>query len=117
MAEALQCIDLKKLSDRFDNDKELLAEVAGIFIRETPIRLEKINAALEAGNIPAMVKLSHSLKGVCATMYAAPLQAKAFEVEMAARQGDLNTIRRAAPEMTAMLQELADALAGFISSD
>lgn len=110
MPEAAGCIDLGKLYERFDNDPELIAQVRDVFIRETPARLDKIRRALETRDIEGMIKLAHSLKGVCATMYAEPLRAKSLEVEMAARQGDVAEVKRTAPEMMGMLEELTSFL-------
>jgi len=107
MPDAAGRINLEKLHERFDNDPELIRQVRDVFVRETPERLEKIQRALETGDIEGMVKLAHSLKGVCATMYAEPLREKSLEVEMAARQGDASEVRRAAPELMSMLEDLA----------
>jgi histidine phosphotransfer protein HptB len=113
MPEAVGCIDLEKLYERFDNDPELIAQVRDVFVQETPARLGKIRRALETGDIEGMVKLAHSLKGVCATMYAQPLREKSLAVEMAARQGDVDAVRRSVPEMMGMLEELSAFLASL----
>jgi len=110
MSEAASRIDLVKLYDRFDNDPELIAQVRDLFVQDAPGRLEKIGKALADGDVEGMVKLAHSLKGVCATIYAEPLRLKALEVELAARSGETATLERAVPQMMDMLRDLTDFL-------
>ncbi len=112
MPEAAGRIDLVKLYERFDNDPELIRQVRDLFVQDSPGRLEKIAKALAEDDVDGMVKLAHSLKGVCATIYAEPLRQKALEVEMAARGGDVSTMKRAVPEMAGMLADLT----AFLSS-
>lgn len=52
-----------ELLARFDGDRELLKELAGIFLQECPRMLEQIRAALRAADSKALESAAHTLKG------------------------------------------------------
>lgn len=105
-------IDLAKMLDRFDHDLELLREVMDVFAAETPERSGRIAEAARTGDMEQMVRLAHSLKGVCGTMHAEPLRELSYRVEMAARAGDARAVEAMTPGLLAML----DALAGYLAT-
>ncbi len=86
-------LDLEKLRLRFDGDDELLGEIFTVFLEEAPERREGILAALATGDLPRLTHLAHSLKGVAGTIFAEPLRQAAYELELAARTGDLDRSR------------------------
>ncbi|MDQ7831318.1 MAG: Hpt domain-containing protein [Desulfovibrionaceae bacterium] len=100
-------IDLPKMLERFDHDLELFREVMDVFVAETPERSRRIAEAAARGDMEQLVRLAHSLKGVCGTMHAEPLRELSFQVEMAARAGDAQTVAEKAPHLLAMLGDLA----------
>ncbi len=105
-------IDLEKTLERFENDRELLREVVSVFVEEAPERSQKIARAFAARDMEQLVRLSHSLKGVCGTMHAEPLRELCYQVEMAARAGDAQKVVEGTPVLLAMLSELTDYLSG-----
>ena len=54
------CIDLARLRERFDDDKDLLAEIFSVFISESPGRRADIEAALAAGDLPRLAGLART---------------------------------------------------------
>ena len=80
-------VDMDRLRRRFDNDETLLAEIFRVFRAEAPGRREAMEAALAAGSLDQLTRQAHSLKGVAGTMFADPLHAAAYELELAARSG------------------------------
>ncbi|WP_022662701.1 Hpt domain-containing protein [Paucidesulfovibrio longus] len=59
-----------------------------VFLREEPLRVAKIHAAVEARDLEQVKYLAHSLKGAAATMGAEPLRETCLELEMAAKDND-----------------------------
>ena len=104
------CIDLARLRERFDDDKDLLAEIFSVFISESPGRRADIEAALAAGDLPRLAGLAHSLKGVAATLFAEPLRQAAYALEQAARSGDIPAARTAVAPVFDLLERTAACL-------
>ena len=92
---ASDLLDLARLRQRFDDDQVLLAEIFGVFARETPVRRCGLEAALQAGDLDRLAGMAHSLKGVAATLFAEPLRQAAYALEQAARAGDMPATRTA----------------------
>lgn len=81
-------VDMAGLRERFDNDEEILTEIFRVFEGEVAQRKAAFEAALAAGNLEALTRRAHSLKGVAATLFAEPLRQAAYTLEMAAKAGD-----------------------------
>ncbi|MFP5238396.1 MAG: Hpt domain-containing protein [Acidobacteriota bacterium] len=83
-----ELLNLPKLLDRLEDDRELLLEIFDVFIEEAPARRERIGDAVQAEDLTAVVQWAHALKGTSGTLQAAPLNDICYRLEMAARAGD-----------------------------
>jgi CheY-like chemotaxis protein len=72
---------------RTGGDRALLAELAGIFLEETPETLSRIERALEARDAPSIERLAHRLKGALLTLAAPAAARAALDLETAAGSG------------------------------
>lgn len=81
-------VNFQELLHRVENDHELLHELLSIFKQEFPGNLRKLRAAVTAGDLPAVAKLSHTLKGTLSNLSVTAGAACAAELEQAARSGD-----------------------------
>jgi len=72
---------------RTGGDRALLAELAGIFLEETPETLSRIERALEARDAPSIERLAHRLKGALLTLAAPAASRAALDLETAAGSG------------------------------
>ena len=81
-------VNFQELLHRVDNDRELLHELLSIFKQEFPGNLRKLRAAVTAADLPAVAKLSHTLKGTLSNLSVTAGAASAAELEQAARSGD-----------------------------
>ena len=95
---------------RLDGDCQLLADLWGIFRDQMPVQLAELKAALEAGADAELERLAHALKGAAANIGASDLREEAFRVEMAARGGSLDRVRRLWPRLEAAFARTLDAL-------
>ena len=82
-------------------DKELLPELIGLFFEDVPGRLERLRAAIEAGDAQAVGRDAHALKGSCGSLGALRMSEIAAELQDAGASGDLS----AAPGMLDRLEE------------
>jgi HPt (histidine-containing phosphotransfer) domain-containing protein len=64
-----------------DGNRELLGELAQIFVEDTPGLLEELRAAMDAGNAAKCCRLVHSLKGLSSTFFASPTIEFAGDIE------------------------------------
>ncbi len=86
-------IDWATALDRMDGDRDLLAEVARLFIDEWPTTKAEIDALLEKRDLKAAERLVHGLKGAAANLGAQNVSESAFRVEKLARSGDYQQAR------------------------
>jgi signal transduction histidine kinase/DNA-binding response OmpR family regulator len=85
-------VDMEDALGRVSGDAEVWLEVAGIFLEDTPNRLDKIEAAVEAGDAETVQKEAHSIKGAAANVGAKPLLGAASELEAAGRESRFDEI-------------------------
>jgi HPt (histidine-containing phosphotransfer) domain-containing protein len=88
MAEPLvidpQAIENLRALNPGDND-EFLREIAGIFLEDTPQRINELTQSLAAGDVPKFTRAAHSIKGSAANLGAAALRAVAEKLEHKSR--------------------------------
>src|SRR4051812_7034174 len=95
MAEPLvidpQAIENLRALNPGDND-EFLREIAGIFLEDTPQRINELTQSLAAGDIPKFTRAAHSIKGSAANLGAACLRSVAEKLEHHSRKDGLATV-------------------------
>jgi PAS domain S-box-containing protein len=72
---------------QFGDDPSFLAEIINIFLDEVDELRVAGEAALAAGDLEALAKVAHRLKGASGQMTAEQARQSAYEVEMAAKSG------------------------------
>ncbi len=93
-----------------DGDRELFRDVIEIFRQEGPKLLEKLEAALAAGDSEGAQRAAHSIKGEV-SYFAAPKAVEAAKtIEYAARDHDLAKCQAKLPELQQRLGELSAVL-------
>jgi two-component system sensor histidine kinase/response regulator len=100
------------LLELFDGDRELLRELARIFLDDCPARLSAIQAAVERSDAAALFEAAHGLRGSVANFGAAPAVEAALKLELMGKAGDLT----GAPSAFADLQQEMTAFAGKLDS-
>ena len=108
-----QSLDLDAALERLGGDLEVLREVAGLFLQETPGLMAAVERAVQAGNAQALARAAHSLKGSVSTFCAQEAYEAARALEMAGRNHDLS---QAAPDLlrlSSAIQTLAPELSAL----
>ncbi len=85
-------VDWPKLLKMTDGDANLVDELIELFIQSGDATLRDVRAALGRGDLPAVGRLAHSLKGASASMQAHAACAAAGMLEAAARSGHGETV-------------------------
>ena len=80
---------------RAAGEAELLREVVGFMLTETPLSLERIVEAADAGDWERLRRLAHHLKGAASNLGAERLARALQDAEMAAHDGDANAAKSA----------------------
>ncbi len=81
-----------------NGDRQLLCELAQIFVEDTPMLLEQIDMALETDRVDVARRLVHSLRGLSSTFYATPSTEIAKQLEEAASKGQIEVLRNGGVE-------------------
>ena len=82
-------VDLTRLIETADGDHAFEAELIGVFLEDTGERIVGLEALRAKGDITALRREAHTLKGSCGNVGAAGLAAYALRLEQVCTQGDL----------------------------
>ncbi len=115
-AEIVSELDLHAALARVDGDRELLKEIAGLFLEECPGSLEAVRAAVAAGDPAALQRAAHSLKGAVSNFGERTAHKAALRLEDMGRAGDLAGSADALRELEEALARLISELREFIAS-
>ncbi len=85
--------DMAQLLQSTCDDRELAAQVAGVFLSDIPQQLAALLGAVEANDAKTAERAAHSIKGASATVGGEALRQVALECEMLGKQGDLGAVR------------------------
>jgi CheY-like chemotaxis protein/HPt (histidine-containing phosphotransfer) domain-containing protein len=78
---------------RLMHDEELARKVAQAFLEDTPRQIEALRQYLQSGDLMRLERQAHSIKGASANVGGEALRAAAWEMERAAKAGDLGAAR------------------------
>ncbi|MBI5578954.1 MAG: PAS domain S-box protein [Deltaproteobacteria bacterium] len=107
--------DKAGLMARLMDDEELARTVAEGFLEDIPQQIETLRGYLEARDAPDAERQAHTIKGASANVGGEALRAVAFEMEKAARAGDLDAARGHMAELDTQFDRLKEAMDEFIN--
>jgi CheY-like chemotaxis protein/HPt (histidine-containing phosphotransfer) domain-containing protein len=79
---------------QFGDEPEFLGEIINIFLEEVETLIIAGDRALSEGDLAALAKVAHRLKGASGQMTAEEAQAAAYAVEMAGKEGRADVIEQ-----------------------
>jgi signal transduction histidine kinase/DNA-binding NarL/FixJ family response regulator/HPt (histidine-containing phosphotransfer) domain-containing protein len=103
-------IEWNELSNICD-DPEILQVVAQTVLEEAPEVLEQLQAAVTAGDVPNIQLLAHRIKGTAKNLAAKVLADKAFVLELAAKNNQIENAQAMLDEIQLALNNLSKFLA------
>jgi CheY-like chemotaxis protein len=111
VASSAPCVpDRKMLQEFFDGDPEFLAEVVGIFLKESPRQLTTIREAIAGGNAVLLEQTAHSLKGSVSNFGVPPVFYALQSLETMGRTGELSAAAQAFADLEEKMRPLEAAL-------
>jgi HPt (histidine-containing phosphotransfer) domain-containing protein len=79
---------LRKLRD--EDETDIVAELAGMFLEDARSRLDAVEEALQKGDAPAVERAAHTLKGGSGSMGAKGMSGLCAQLEDVGASGDLS---------------------------
>ena len=79
-----------ELLNRLLGDEEMTREILEAFLEDIPREIDSLTAAVAVGNTPTVELLAHTIKGAAGNVGSEGLRSAAFEMESAAKKGDLS---------------------------
>ncbi|MGZ7030702.1 MAG: response regulator, partial [Thermoanaerobaculia bacterium] len=98
-----------------DGSGTFLAEVATLFLEDTPPRIEAIRIAVERNDATAMADQAHTLKSSAANVGATELRELCIAFEQIGSRGNVAGAAEKFRDLAAMYARTADALRGFLT--
>lgn len=92
--------------DRLEGDEDLLRELVDIFLSQSWMQIQELQAALAVGDAKTIWNQAHSLKGAAAGLGAEALSRRAAQLEKAGKEGDLTAV-------SGLLQAVEEELSRF----
>jgi HPt (histidine-containing phosphotransfer) domain-containing protein len=107
------CIDWQVTWANLEGDRDLLSELALVFLDDLPEQLAALHRAVDNMQNRDLERLAHRLKGSVGNFAAKPAFEAAFRLEKIACQGNSQQISQAADALEYEIQRLRDALQGW----
>jgi CheY-like chemotaxis protein len=101
-------IDLKRAATEFGGDRELMMTVLTSFLETADEQIQPMQRAAGLGDAEILRTEAHRIKGGAANLTAMALSQAAAEVEVSAKQGDLDQAGRALETLVQEFQTLKD---------
>jgi HPt (histidine-containing phosphotransfer) domain-containing protein len=110
-------LDLPSVLERLDDDRDLLIELAQIFLEQVPAQLSQIQAAVRSGDAKTLRERAHALKGSAGTLAGSAVSKTAARLEQMGRDGDLSEGQETCAMLDAEVERLVDALQRLIAQE
>ena len=109
-APAHPVLDLAGLMERVMDDKDLAKTILENFPEDLSQRIGALKTFLKTGDRAGAEREAHSIKGASASVGGEALRAEAFELEKAARAGDLAAADTRLPGLILRFEQLKEAI-------
>lgn len=100
-ADALPIFDRQAALVRMGGDEDLLVMIVDSVLDDLVSLIVELEDAMEANDLETARRHAHSIKGACANVSAEALRETAWQMEQAAKQGDVATLRHLLPQLQA----------------
>lgn len=114
--DAAQILDIDRNLERLDNEAEFLKEILALFLVDGQARADKLEEALDTGDLGVAAKAAHSLKGMCGTINAPALMEMALHMEIACRSGNDDAARALLPALQRHLEAVKGRIGAYLES-
>jgi HPt (histidine-containing phosphotransfer) domain-containing protein len=108
-------LDLKEALDRVDGDRELLGELANLFLADAAAMLQAVRTAVASNDAGALNRAAHRLKGSVMTFAASAAADAALVLELQGRDKQLDGAAEATRRLETEIERLIVALTPLVS--
>jgi HPt (histidine-containing phosphotransfer) domain-containing protein len=109
-ASDLQVFDRAGLLARMMDDESLVDTIITSFVESTPGLIASLRQSLDDGNLGAVERLAHTIKGAASNVNGERLRQVAFRLEQTARSGDATDAGKLLPEIVLEFDRLRAAM-------
>jgi PAS domain S-box-containing protein len=102
--------DREALLERFLGDEGLTLTILQTFLQDTPVQLRTLQQHLDQGNLREVQHHAHAIKGAAANVSAERLRTLAYQMEQAAKAGELSAARTQYHELQAHFAQLHETI-------
>jgi PAS domain S-box-containing protein len=102
--------DKAGMMSRLMNDENLAYKVVNGFLDDLPQQITALKEYLKSGDAVKAERQAHTIKGASANVGGEALRAVAFEMEKAAKGGEMNVVSMYMNELEAKFEELKEAM-------
>lgn len=110
MSEDRIQIDKDGALARLGGDTDLYQRVCQVFVKHAPLQMKNLKEAIESRTFSEIGRLSHSLKSEAANIGAEKMRAMAFDIEMAAKDENIDTVVLKIEPLAKCLDEVLEVL-------
>jgi HPt (histidine-containing phosphotransfer) domain-containing protein len=108
-------LDTERLHMLFGDSDEFLTEIYEIVTTDFPENRDLLSRALDAGDLEAISRYAHTLKGSIANIGGIQASSSADAINRAAGSGDVHTCRALFTEFSAQFDDFVTALGDYVN--
>lgn len=97
-----------------DDGDGFLRDIVGIFLEDTPSRMQELKESLAAGDTVRFTRAAHSIKGSSSNLGATPLRGVAEKLEMESRTKGLGSVNPLLEELETVFASTKAELARIV---
>ncbi len=108
-------VDMDRLNEFTEGNPENLTELATLYVKQTTQQLEQLDAAVKAGDAPAIKRLAHSCAGASATCGMQRIVIPLRELERQGAENKLTTATELFAQVTQEFELICQTLAPYLT--
>jgi PAS domain S-box-containing protein len=99
---------------RVDGDQQLLAEILGIFLQDSPRRLQRIREAMASRDLLTVQREAHAFRGSSGALGLVQMETTARKLEVASKAGDVQTAQDLVRTLQTTFDDFKPVLRGLL---
>ncbi len=112
----MHVLNSEQTMKRLMNDAEFVGELYATFLETMTARVGRMETMIANGELDALWKEAHGLKGASGTINAEKLHDCAYAIETAARSDDANAVQTLWIELQERVREVQEAIDAWLAA-
>lgn len=113
----VQVFDVKNITERLGDDKEIIKLLINGYLEETPIQFEALKKAIKELDFKIIERQAHTIKGGAADIGGNYVRERALKIENAGRDGNLELVNEHFPKLAEEVEQLINTVIGFLNDE